>query len=240
MKRIVQTITALLLTLSLAIPAYAKPTDHRLMLDGSIVDLQHPILMENGYNLVPLREIMEILGANLTWLEDSKTIEASRDGNEVVLTIGTTYATLNGEEMTLDTEPVIYDSRTYVPIGFFARALGFIIDWNTDTKTVIIKTPAKEVAAVELGYKKRYETDLTYEDAVAKALKASNDLKTFRRSMEDLQRERDRVAEQYSLTGIFLKDVPGYIADTTVKSILSSLEGMTLTLENKKIHHRNT
>lgn len=58
---------------------------------------------------------------------------------EVTLRIGDTAITVNGEEQTIDTAPVIIDSRTFVPVRAVVEALGGTADWNANTKTAILE-----------------------------------------------------------------------------------------------------
>lgn len=61
---------------------------------------------------------------------------------------------VDGKEVKTDSEPFIYEGRTYVPIRVVSEALGADIDWNDKTKTVEIfkdgrPEPSKEVNVEE-------------------------------------------------------------------------------------------
>lgn len=45
---------------------------------------------------------------------------------------------VDGKEVETDSEPFIYEGRTYVPIRFVSEALGMEVNWNDKTKTVEI------------------------------------------------------------------------------------------------------
>ncbi len=55
------------------------------------------------------------------------------------LTIGSSKAFVNGEEIGLDSPPVIIDGRTMVPVRFISEVFGYDVDWNAETKTVHIE-----------------------------------------------------------------------------------------------------
>ena len=62
----------------------------------------------------------------------------------VVMTIGETTYTVNDDEATMDTAPVIGDGdRTYVPVRFVAEALGYTVtplqDANGLTASVVFQ-----------------------------------------------------------------------------------------------------
>lgn len=46
---------------------------------------------------------------------------------------------VNGEVKQLSDEPFVENGRTYMPVRYFADALGVKVDWNQSTKTVILE-----------------------------------------------------------------------------------------------------
>lgn len=69
-----------------------------------------------------------------------KPAVAAPTQDEIVLTIGSTEAIVNGKEITLDVAPVIMNNRTLVPIRFVSEALGYEVSWDEATQQVKIKT----------------------------------------------------------------------------------------------------
>ena len=59
--------------------------------------------------------------------------------DEISMKIGSSTATVNGENVTLDSEPVIIKERTMLPIRFIAESLGLDVIWNEDTQEVTVK-----------------------------------------------------------------------------------------------------
>jgi hypothetical protein len=57
---------------------------------------------------------------------------------EIILKIGEATAYIDGAEYELDVPASIIDGRTMVPIRFVAEAMDSVVDWDGDTKTVII------------------------------------------------------------------------------------------------------
>ena len=78
---------------------------------------------------------MEGFDADVVWNESDRTVTVEYNGQTIVMTVGEDTYTVNGEEMTMDTEPVIQGSRTYVPIRFAAEAMGFVVNplYNSET-----------------------------------------------------------------------------------------------------------
>ncbi|MCL2392176.1 MAG: copper amine oxidase N-terminal domain-containing protein [Oscillospiraceae bacterium] len=108
--------------------------------DGTRLSFDVPPQMIDGRVLVPLRTIFEALGADVNWNEATRTITATRDDTTVVLTIGNTTATVNGQSITLDVPPQVIDGRTLVPLRFVAESFGVTVDWNGETRTVTISS----------------------------------------------------------------------------------------------------
>ena len=79
----------------------------------------------NDRTYVPFRALGEALGAEVVWDEDARTVTYTLGNTEVVMTIGETTYTVNGDEKTMDVAPEITGDRTYVPVRFVGEALGF-------------------------------------------------------------------------------------------------------------------
>lgn len=79
----------------------------------------------NDRTYVPFRALGEALGAEVVWDNDARTVTYTLGNTEVVMTIGETTYTVNGDEKTMDVAPEITGDRTYVPVRFVGEALGF-------------------------------------------------------------------------------------------------------------------
>lgn len=79
----------------------------------------------NDRTYVPFRALGEALGAEVVWDNDARTVTYTLGKTEVVMTIGETTYTVNGDEKTMDVAPEITGDRTYVPVRFVGEALGF-------------------------------------------------------------------------------------------------------------------
>ena len=99
---------------------------------------QPPVMVENR-TLVPFRGVFEAMGAEeLEWDPDTRTVTAARGGIELILTIDSNIILVNGEEVEIDVPAQIMNDRTLVPIRGIFEAFGAYVDWEPDTRTVII------------------------------------------------------------------------------------------------------
>lgn len=126
-----------LLGLALAVPSLASPA-LQVTVDQQPVMFDQAPVMQEGRVLVPLRGVFESLGAEVTYLAPSHTIQATRGSTQVQLTLGSRQAAINGSPSMLDVPATTLGGRTMVPLRFVSEALGASVDWNAATQTVAI------------------------------------------------------------------------------------------------------
>lgn len=108
-------------------------------IDGLPMPLDVPPFIRDGRTLVPFRFIGEQLGASIGWNPTNRAVSYVAGDIEITLFIDSTTALVNGEEITLDTPPILENSRTVVPVRFISEALGFTVDWLPDVRQIVIK-----------------------------------------------------------------------------------------------------
>ncbi len=77
-----------------------------------------------------MRAIFEKIGADVNWNGDTQTVTAGKDDTEISLTINSTIAVKNGENITLDVPAKVLNGRTLVPVRFVADCFGVNVDWD--------------------------------------------------------------------------------------------------------------
>lgn len=107
-----------------------------VIVNGQQVSFDQPPIERAGRVFVPLRGVFERLGASVVYANG--IINATGNGRNISLRIGSTQATVNGQTQGLDVAPFLVGSRTLVPLRFVAQALGAAVDWNNNTSTVTI------------------------------------------------------------------------------------------------------
>ncbi len=95
----------------------------------------------NGRVMVPLRGVLEQLGANVEWNASADTVVATRGNTEINLPIGSRFATVNGREVRLDVPAMTLGGSTMVPLRFVSESLGANVVWLSQTQTVMIDSP---------------------------------------------------------------------------------------------------
>ncbi|MBQ3110814.1 MAG: hypothetical protein IJC69_06710 [Clostridia bacterium] len=93
--------------------------------------------ISNGRTMVPLRFIAELFDFNVEY--DNGLVKISKNGSVFETRIGTKTYTMNGMEKEMDTESVILNDRTMVPVRVIAEAFGMQVGWNGEDRVVTIK-----------------------------------------------------------------------------------------------------
>jgi hypothetical protein len=99
----------------------------------------------NGRVMVPLRGVMEQLGAYVGYDAATRTVTATRGDIDLQLRLGQRLAKLNGREVTLDVPAMEYRGSTLVPLRFMGEALGADVRWDGAAQAVNISTDSADV-----------------------------------------------------------------------------------------------
>jgi len=125
------------LALALGAPAGAQQ-QIGITVNGNAIDVSPPPINQAGRVFVPLRGVFENLGASVVY--DNGEINATGDGHDISLHIGSTQATVDGNSETIDVAPFIIGASTYVPLRFISQALGATVDYDATNDVVAIST----------------------------------------------------------------------------------------------------
>lgn len=93
-----------------------------------------------GRVMVPLRGVLEQMGAFVGWDPATRTVFAQKSGTDVQLPIGSPAATVNGRTVNLDVPAQVIGGSTMVPLRFLSEAMGSEVAWDNATRTVMITT----------------------------------------------------------------------------------------------------
>ncbi len=150
-----RTLAVLFLIVVLAVPAATAVAQVNVTVDGSAVQFTGTKpLTQTGRVLVPLRGVLEKIGAFVEWVPATRTVIAQKGDLYVELPVGAKSATVNGKQVALDVPAAVMAGSTMVPLRFLGEALGADVKWDAPTKTVVIGTggaPTQEVPAPQSG-----------------------------------------------------------------------------------------
>lgn len=107
-------------------------------IDGEAVTNDVAPIIVNERTMLPIRFIAEELGATVDWNPETKTVTITLDEINIVIVIDEAVATVNDEEITLDSPAFIENDRTYLPLRFVMEELGADVQWDGEARTVTI------------------------------------------------------------------------------------------------------
>ena len=132
-KGLFAVITAAMISAS-CVSAFADGVS--VSVNDNIIDAQAVIV--ESRTLVPVRGVFEELGYTVDW--DAETKTATLSGKKtVVIQSGAAAFTVDGEEVTPEVPQQIIEGRFMLPLRAVGEAIGADVDWDAETKTVIIK-----------------------------------------------------------------------------------------------------
>lgn len=143
---------AMLLTCSMvlgAAPAQAAEVEPQVFLDGTKLELPIAPKIIDGTTFVPMRSIFEAQGAEVTWNSRAREVQAIKDDLKFTYKIGEKTAQWNGETIRLPAAGLIEGGSTLVPLRLISEALGNVVEWHQESRTITITTPA--AATVKWG-----------------------------------------------------------------------------------------
>ncbi|MGO5060671.1 stalk domain-containing protein [Lawsonibacter sp. LCP25S3_F5] len=127
-------------------PVPAKQGDFYVLANDQYVTFTDAVpQIRDSRSYLPMATVFDQLGfKDIQWNDAQRSVTAAKDGVTVKLVIGSPSIALtkDGKTTTITTDVAPYidaaTSRTYVPFGLVADALGYKVGWDADQKAVII------------------------------------------------------------------------------------------------------
>lgn len=127
-------------------PVPAKQGDFYVLANDQYVTFTDAVpQIRDSRSYLPMATVFDQLGfKDIQWNDAQRSVTASKDGVTVKLVIGSPSIALtkDGKTTTIATDVAPYidaaTSRTYVPFGLVADALGYKVGWDAGQKAVII------------------------------------------------------------------------------------------------------
>lgn len=123
--------------------------DLLIYINGQMLYSNPPAFISKGHTLVPVRQLFEALGADVTWQSEDRQITIMHPGGTITLTIGSDTALVNGTGVKLDAEPCLKNSATFIPLRFVTENIGAQVEWNNAMRTIDITVSTGESATAE-------------------------------------------------------------------------------------------
>lgn len=109
----------------------------KLIVDNRVIPTE--TVTVNDRTLVPLRTIMEGMGAEVEWHGETEEIDIIGANGTLRMKIGSNIMQTPSGELEIDVAPMLYNGETtYVPTRAISEASGSRVEWDEGTKTVLI------------------------------------------------------------------------------------------------------
>ena len=117
-----------------------EPERIKVKLNGKEIEFdQQPIMAEGNRVMVPIRAIFETLGYTLEWDQITETATATNGTDKLVVKVGLSGVHFNDEWIPFDVPNTNESGRVRVPVRVVSECAGAKVDWDGDTRTVILE-----------------------------------------------------------------------------------------------------
>lgn len=154
-----------------------------------LTDLTMPPIIFDGYSVVPAREVFEAFGANVLWIKDTEQVKITHENTEVLLTINSNTAKVNGADCKMQIPAKIINNKTMIPLRFVSEAINKEVKWDSATRVanicdVMITTTeattqtttqaTTQATTVQTTVKPITTQTTTYEDVMVNAVRVNS------------------------------------------------------------------
>ncbi|MBU5668982.1 phosphodiester glycosidase family protein [Peptoniphilus sp. MSJ-1] len=119
-----------------------KVNDVNYSINGEAKKMDAKPFISNSRTLVPIRFIIEAIGGEVNWNNDSRLVTINYNGNIIELPIDSKIIKINESNLEIDQASIIKGDRTYVPIRFVAENLGMNVNYIDETREIEIISKA--------------------------------------------------------------------------------------------------
>ncbi len=137
--------------------AYAEADVVTVKVDNMAVEFdQNPVIIGEGYTMVPIRAVFEKAGCGVSWDQASQTAVISRLGYTVTIKYGEDAMYKNGEKIALDAPAIMENDRILIPVRAIAEAMDYAVTWDGHHSMVLVSTngrPYRAYAFLKVGFR---------------------------------------------------------------------------------------
>jgi len=135
-----------------------------LKVDGKTINCEVPPIVFDDYSVVPARDVFEAMGATVDWNAINQKVTVKYDDTKVEVFINKRAVKVNGVEKSAPIPAKLINGKTMIPVRFVSEELGFTVNFDSSTDTILITTknePQKPVVTNPAAPKPTYDISLT-------------------------------------------------------------------------------
>lgn len=127
------------------------------------VKFDTPPVIKRGRTLIPVRAIIESMGASVEWNGEEQLVTITKDDKVITFDLKDDKVFIDGVETAIDVSPEVMNNRTMVPLRFIAENFELIVDYDDETEIIEISEDEEindsEEEIIEAGEETADETD---------------------------------------------------------------------------------
>lgn len=148
---------AVALTMTTAV--FAQEEAVKLKIEDAGKEHQLDILMQDGKTYFPARPATLEMGGSVEWIGETRELILMKDDKSVKLTMDSSWAKVNGQDVEMEDKPFFKDGNAYISARLLAEGLGFDVDWESQSSTVVIRSKVEEPEPVIEEVKPSYSQE---------------------------------------------------------------------------------
>ena len=119
-----------------------------VLVDGSSLYLEVLPVIQNDRILVPFRAIAEAINIQVSWDDQTRTINGTDGNTTVSLQLDNPVAYRNDTSINLEVAPQIVEGRTLIPLRFFSEAFDCQVFWDGNMYQASITSPNRAMTVI--------------------------------------------------------------------------------------------
>lgn len=137
--RLFKLLLCIMVSFQLSVPALASSSDIKVKVNDRTIAMDTSPYISGNHTLVPIRFVAEALNADkVSWNSSKRNVTIKDNNTEILLSINSSTAYVNGKAVKLDIPAKIKNNRTYIPVRFVSENMGAKVSWNSGERTVYI------------------------------------------------------------------------------------------------------
>ncbi|MEC0089651.1 N-acetylmuramoyl-L-alanine amidase family protein [Paenibacillus macquariensis] len=124
----------------------AAAVQSKIILDGKEIGMPSGVQVQviNENVMIPIRVVVENLKFKVDWNQKTQGVMIQQDTKIITLTVNQQSATVDGNQVVLNTAPQVKNETVLVPIRFVSEQMGLLVSWDNVDKTVYLTSGNKE------------------------------------------------------------------------------------------------
>ena len=187
----------------LAVPDAADADGTALYINGVRINFDRPLIVRDDTVYVPGERLFDSVGIDCRLDADSGIATLSGENLNMIFTVGSTIATVNGTNIVLTAAPIQEDDLVYVPLNLINEAFNAKVWWDEDAGLVAVTTGKAKSDHVLRSLRGRlymdgepyYEISFLYDTLAGDIWQACRDGGDAYEQTELYREARDTVAE---------------------------------------------